>query len=197
MRKLTFIRAGKARLSLAQPFCLKGRRSLPVPLAMSSTELLQGFEARLVLYGLDERAREILRDAWATCEPQLDAAIDEVLVAALCLPHVADVFRQHKALIKRLERAHYETLFSGRFDPTYLQLSRRPAEQEVAIGLDGRQRSLTGSFVLRAALDALGRKHRFSPAALVERAKILTRVIAFDVANAMSLHREAAEHAAA
>src|SRR5262245_36379303 len=164
---------------------------------MSSTELLQGFEARLVLYGLDERAREILRDAWATCAPQLDAAIDEVLVAALCLPHVADVFRQHKALIRQLERSHYETLFSGRFDRSYLELSRRTAEQEAAIGLDGRQRSLTGSFVLRAALDALARKHRFSPAALVERAKVLTQVIAFDVANAMSLHREAAEHAAA
>ena len=138
---------------------------------MASTELLQGFEARLALYGLDERARDILRDAWATCAPQLEAAIDDVLVAALCLPHVADVFRRHKALIKQLERSHYEALFSGRFDRSYVELSRRTAEQEAAIGLDGRQRSFTGSFVLRAALDAL----RASIGSLLRRSRSAPR----------------------
>jgi len=50
--------------------------------------------------------------------------------------------------------------------------------------------------VLRGALDALARAHRFSPAKLAERAKVVSQVISFDVANAMTLHRQAAERAA-
>ncbi len=42
----------------------------------------------------------------------------------------------------------------------------------------------------------LARKHQFSPAKLAASAKLLSQVLAFDVANAMSLHREAAEKAA-
>ena len=50
--------------------------------------------------------------------------------------------------------------------------------------------------MLKAALDALARKHRFSSAKLAERGKIVSQVISFDVANAMTLHRQAAEQAA-
>jgi methyl-accepting chemotaxis protein len=69
-------------------------------------------------------------------------------------------------------------------------------EREAAIGLDARIRSSAGNFVLRAALDALARAHRFSPRKLAERGKIVSQVISFDVANAMTLHRQAAERAA-
>jgi methyl-accepting chemotaxis protein len=49
--------------------------------------------------------------------------------------------------------------------------------------------------VLRAALDALARQHRFSPKMLAQIAKLVSQVIAFDVGNAMTLHREAEEKA--
>ena len=49
--------------------------------------------------------------------------------------------------------------------------------------------------MLKVALDALARKHRFSSAKLAERGKIVAQVISFDVANAMTLHRQAAEQA--
>ena len=51
--------------------------------------------------------------------------------------------------------------------------------------------------MLKAALDALVRKHRFSSAKIAERGKIISQIIHFDVANAMTLHRSAAEQAAA
>src|SRR5664279_1453465 len=68
--------------------------------------------------------------------------------------------------------------------------------QEAALGFDARLRSTAGNYILRASLDVLARKHRFSPAKLAASAKLLSQVLAFDVANAMSLHREAAEQAA-
>jgi methyl-accepting chemotaxis protein len=54
-------------------------------------------------------------------------------------------------------------------------------------------RSSAGNFVLRAALKALARKHRFSSGNLVDGALVLSQVIAFDVSNAMTLHMEADE----
>src|SRR5262249_62228322 len=73
---------------------------------------------------------------------------------------------------------------------------RRTAEREAEIGLAARIRSPAGNPVLRGALYALARTHRFSPAKLAERAKVVSQVISFDVANAMTLHRQAAERAA-
>src|SRR6202000_2204028 len=42
-------------------------------------------------------------------------------------------------------------------------------------------------------MDALARKYWYSRAKLVANTKLVSKVIAFDVANAMTLHREAAE----
>jgi methyl-accepting chemotaxis protein len=81
----------------------------------------------------------------------------------------------------------------GSLDDQYVELCRTTVEQEAAIGLDGRMRSSAGNFVLRAAVRALARKHRFSSRHLVECTLVLSQVIAFDVSNAMTLHMEASE----
>ena len=57
-------------------------------------------------------------------------------------------------------------------------------------------RNTAGTFVFRAALKALARRRPFSSAKVVEFADVVFRVISFDVANAMTLHREAAKQAA-
>jgi methyl-accepting chemotaxis protein len=46
------------------------------------------------------------------------------------------------------------------------------------------------------SLDVLARKHRLFSAKLAERGRIIAKVISFDVSNAMTLHRQAADHAA-
>jgi methyl-accepting chemotaxis protein len=56
-------------------------------------------------------------------------------------------------------------------------------------------RSTAGSYVLKAAFDALARKHRFSAARFAAQARSVSQAISFDVANAMTLHRQAAEQA--
>src|SRR5262249_49290323 len=67
---------------------------------------------------------------------------------------------------------------------------------EKTIGLDARFRMTAGNFVLRAVLDTLTHKYRFSTRKLTDYVKVISEVIAFDVANAMTLHREATERAA-
>jgi methyl-accepting chemotaxis protein len=162
---------------------------------MASPELLPGFEARLVLFALDEQTRSVLRKMWPKIAPHLEQAIDEFVAATKNLPGIGKNIAQHKDLIKKLELSHFEALLDGRLDYHYVESCRKTVQQEAEMGLDGRMRSTAGNFVLGAAHDILARKYWFSPAKFVERSKIISRVICFDVSNAMTLHREAAEKA--
>ncbi|HEV3372176.1 MAG TPA: globin-coupled sensor protein [Xanthobacteraceae bacterium] len=164
---------------------------------MKESAVLDGFEARVRFFGLDERARRIMQATWPLIAPQLEKAIDAVLAAADDMPTLAPVVAKHRNLIKRLETAHFEALLGGRLDASYVESCRHTVEQEAAIGIDGRMRSSAGNFVFRAALIKLARKYWFSPHALLDRAIVISQVIALDVSNAMTLHRQFAERAAA
>jgi methyl-accepting chemotaxis protein len=163
---------------------------------MPATELLQGFEPRLALYQLDERTRLVMRRIWPTVAPHLGQAIDDVLVIVLSLPHLAQNIGEHRDLLKTLEMSHFEALLGGPLDIHYAERCRATVQQETALGFDARMRSTMGNCVLRAGTAALTRKYWYSPARLVEANNALSKFIAFDVANAMTLHREWAETAA-
>ena len=163
---------------------------------MTPNALIDGIEFRYTLYELDASARSAIKQLWPIIAPHLDKAVDDILNATGRAAYIKAIITQHRAMIKKLEIEHFKALLSGELDERYFESCRRTVEQEAAIGFDARLRSTAGNFVLRAAIDALARKHRFSPHTLAEGAKLISKVIAFDVANAMTLHREAAEAAA-
>jgi Protoglobin len=101
----------------------------------------------------------------------------------------------NRDMVKELEVAHFQALLQGKLDQRYAESCRQTVEQEAALGLDARMRSTAGSYVLKAAFDALARKHRFSAARFAAQARSVSQAISFDVANAMTLHRQAAEQA--
>jgi methyl-accepting chemotaxis protein len=163
---------------------------------MAPFDSVPAFQARLALYRINDQTRSLLAAIWPTMAPHLDSVIDDVVVAVMQLPGIGGAVAQNKDLIKKLEVAHFQALLGGELDERYAESCRQTVQQEAAIGLDARIRSTAGSFMIRAALDILARKHRFSSARLAERGKIVAQVINFDVANAMTLHRQAAEIAA-
>ena len=163
---------------------------------MTPPDLVQAFEARLALYGLDDRARCAIAEMWPVIAPHLERAVDENIAATIKMAFVGKIVAQNAHLLKKLELAHFSALLGGKLDHHYAELCRDTLEQEVLIGLDARMRGIAGSFVLQAALDALARKYRFSPVRLVECSKIISRVICFDIASAMTLHRQSVEQAA-
>ena len=113
------------------------------------------------------------------------------------LPRIGEIVARNAELYKKLEAAHFRALLGGKLDGAYAVLCRHTVAQEAAMGLDPRVRSTAGSYVLEAALDALARKHRFSGAKVAERGRVISQAISFDVANAITLHRQAAEQASA
>ena len=160
---------------------------------MTRSELIQGVESRYELYKLDARARSAIKGIWPTIAPHLEKAVDAILDATAKLPLRSSVVVEHRDLIKKLEMSHLEALLSGGLDTHYFESCRKTMEQEAALGFDARLRSTAGNYVLRAALGALARTHKFSRAKLVKDVELVSQVIAFDVANAMTLHRQAAE----
>jgi methyl-accepting chemotaxis protein len=128
--------------------------------------------------------------------PHLEQTIDAVVIAISGLPAIGQVVARNKETIKRLEVSHFRALLGGKLDRNYAESCRQTVEKEAEMGLDARIRSTSGSYVAQMSLDVLSRKHRFSPATIAERGKTVAQVISFDVSNAMTLHRQAAERAA-
>jgi methyl-accepting chemotaxis protein len=160
------------------------------------SQLIQGVESRYALYELDAPARRAIKELWPAIAPDLEKAVEAILKATACMPKIGAIAVQHRDFIKQLELSHLEALLNGELDDAYFVSCRKTVEQEATLGFDARLRSTAGNYVLRAALDALARKYWYSPAKLAASAKLVSQVIAFDVANAMTLHREAAEKAA-
>jgi methyl-accepting chemotaxis protein len=164
--------------------------------AMDQIEPIPVFEARLAMHRIDDRTRSILAATWPLLAPHLERTIDQVLAAITTLPTITSTVAQNKETIKKLEVAHFQALLGGRLDRNYAESCRQTVQREAEMGLDARVRSTSGSFVLQMALDVLARKHRLSSSTLAERGRIVARAINFDVSNAMTLHRQAAEQAA-
>ncbi len=162
---------------------------------MAAVEVLQGFEARLALHGLDTRACNILRQTWPVIASCLSDAIDEFLAATRHQPAIGAIVDQHRTLIKNLEMSHFQALLGGQLDGAYAELCRKTVQDEAALGLDSRMRSTAGGFVVRAAIRALVRRNRFAARKLARRCNVVSQVVTFDVSNAIALHREAAEQA--
>src|SRR5258708_220370 len=101
---------------------------------MKDSEVLDGFEARVRFFGLDERARSLMQEAWPLIARQLAGAIEAVLDAAGNMPLVAPVIAKNRDLIKTLEASHFEALLGGGLDHRYVESCHRTVEQEAAIG---------------------------------------------------------------
>ena len=160
------------------------------------SQIIQGVESRYALYELDAPARSAVKLLWPVVAPVLETAVEAILNATAGMPKIGAIVLQNRELIKRLELSHLEALLNGELDDAYFVSCQKTVSQEAALGFDARLRSTAGNYVLRASLDALARKHRYSSAKLAKSGKLLSQVLAFDVANAMTLHREAAEKAA-
>ena len=163
---------------------------------MARPELPPEFAPRLVSYGLDERARQHLRETLPLIEPHLDSILDELIMGASRLPHVAAIYARHSKEIREIEIDHFRTLLSGNFDVDYHENCRRTVERSTAFGLEARGRMLAATLLFVRAIGVTASRHRFSGFVVAERAKSIARAILFDIATSSTLALRAKEKAA-
>ncbi len=154
-----------------------------------------GYEGRLRMFGLDEPSRALIRACWPIIAQHFDRALDDLLAFAGAMPGLENVISAHSESIRKLEFAHFEGLFNGDFDGRYIESCQNTVRREAEIGLDGRMRNASAFYVQRTAIQALARHYRFSPGKLAAHTLAVSQAISFDLANAMTLHRDAATEA--
>jgi methyl-accepting chemotaxis protein len=164
---------------------------------MNPSEMPPEFAVRVANFGLDARARTLLQELWPLVEQQLGPALDEFAVGTNRLPHVTAIYSQHRDEIREIEISHLRELLNGSFDARYYDSCQRAAAREASIGIESRGRVYAGALVLKNAFSALGRKHRFSGAAVAERCTVLVEALLFDIATSLTLALRAIEHRAA
>ena len=149
--------------------------------------------ARLANYTLDDDARALLREMRPMVEPLIEPAIDGVIAGAHKLVAVAATWARHGHELKQLEIAQYRSLLAADFDARYLECCRETIERETAFGFESRARMNCGAALVRAAIGVFHQRHRFSPAALAERTRVLSQAIFFDLATTSTFHLELLE----
>ena len=162
---------------------------------MALPQVAPELAARLANYTLDDDARLLLREIAPLVDAHLDAALDQVIAGAANLPKVAAVYAKHAADIKRIELAQFRAMLQAEFGAHYLECCRNTVEDETKLGFEGRARVNAGAAVFRVAVMQLARKHRFSPGALADRARVLSQAIFFDIANTSTIFLQRVEQA--
>ncbi len=155
------------------------------------SEIAPELVQRLANYGLDERARTLLKDTARVVEPLIGAALDEVIAGAVLLPHVAALWTRHGAEMRMIETAQMRTLLQAEFDAHYLDHSRRTIERQAALGFEGRARVNCGAVLIKTVSPVIARRFRFNGA--VERMAILSRAIMFDFATTSTYYLRVVE----
>ena len=165
-----------------------------MPTQTPSSDPIAGVEYRYRLYELDAQARAAIKHIWPVIAPDIERAVDSILAVTRTLPHLREsIGTARRRDQKARNGASGSACCTAMSTSTISNPAAGPSNTRRRFGIDARFRSTAGNYLLRGAMDALSRKYWYSRKKLVETTKLVSKVIAFDVANAMTLHREAAE----
>lgn len=145
-------------------------------------------EARLRIFGITAETRRILQDTWPIIRAHMPAAIDDYLDHCRAMSWVSDKLLPHRDAIMEFYLSHFEIIFQGWFDERYAASFTRKRHLDVEIGFhDLRPHMSFGHYALRAAIDVISRRQKFSAIAAAKRITALTQALAFDNATTLAV----------
>lgn len=154
-------------------------------------------EARLRIFGITADTRRMLQDTWPVIRPHMPAAIDNYLDHCRAMSWVSDKLLPHRDVIMKYYLSHFEVIFQGWFDERYAASFKRKRAMDREIGFrDSRPHMSFGHYALRAAIDAVSRRQRFSAVAVGKRITALTQALAFDNATTLAVIVDTLTHSA-
>jgi methyl-accepting chemotaxis protein len=149
--------------------------------------------ARLVLaFGLDGRARDLLRAFWTRAEPALPAILDAFYRHVKRDPEMARLVGGDDARLKQAQSRHWRQLFSATFDDGYAQSVRMVGLAHHRIGLAPKWYIGGYAFILRRLIAVAIGGHRFRSATeLGETLAAINAAVMLDMALAISVYQDA------
>jgi methyl-accepting chemotaxis protein len=146
--------------------------------------------SRLAFLQITPAVRQTLSDLW----PQVQSALPDILDAFYrhtgSEPELSRMIGSQTGRLKQHQTAHWERLFSGRFDDAYFTSVRAVASVHARIGLDPAWHIGSYSFILARLSQLATRVHRFSPARAQKVTEAVIAAVMLDMGTTISVYQE-------
>ncbi|MSP03212.1 MAG: globin-coupled sensor protein, partial [Acetobacteraceae bacterium] len=146
--------------------------------------------ARLAFMRIDPETTKLLSEFWPHVGLALPDILDQFYRHVTSEPRLAQLIGNETARLKSAQSAHWERLFSGRFDAEYFASARAVGLVHARIGLEPRWYIGGYNFVLVQLSDLAGRVHRFSPGRARKVTQALVTAVLLDMEVAISVYQE-------
>lgn len=133
----------------------------------------------------------LLRGFWKVVEPELSTILDAFYKHVGAVPSLAKMVGDQIPRLKAAQKAHWERLFSGRFDDAYVNGVRTIGMTHNRIGLEPRWYIGGYNLVLTRLIQLAIRTYRFSPKKLAAVAAAVNSAVMLDMDFAISVYQEA------
>jgi methyl-accepting chemotaxis protein len=133
----------------------------------------------------------LLPQIWEVIKPALPEILDGFYAHVGAVSGLAKMVGNQVPRLKSAQTAHWERLFSGRFDDAYMQGIRAIGTTHNRIGLEPRWYIGGYNFVQQQLVSLIVRKYRWSPKKIAACLQAITAAINLDVEMAISIYQEA------
>jgi methyl-accepting chemotaxis protein len=141
--------------------------------------------------GLDPAACALLATFWPAIEPELPAILDGFYRHFTAFPHLQRLVGDQVPRLKQAQAAHWQRLFSGRFDAAWLAGARTIGQVHQRIGLEPRWYIGGYSYVLNRLIALALRTYRWSPGKLAALVNAINAAVMLDMDVSISQYQDA------
>jgi len=147
-------------------------------------------QARLAFMQINRETTKTLSGFWPHVRAALPVMLDKFYRHVTAEPELARLVGSQTDRLKSAQGAHWERLFSGRFDADYFDSVRTVGLVHARIGLEPRWYIGGYNFVLVLLGELAGRVHRFSPRRARRVTQALVTAVLLDMEIALSVYQE-------
>ncbi len=146
---------------------------------------------RLKFLQIDQETRQVLAAFWKIAQPRMPQILDGFYNHVGTVPALAKLVGDDSPRLKNAQHAHWERLFSGRFDDGYFSGVRAIGLIHNKIGLEPRWYIGGYNFVLARLTELATETYRWSPGKLKEALLAVNSAVMLDMDVAISVYQEA------
>jgi methyl-accepting chemotaxis protein len=148
-------------------------------------------DGRLRFMAITGETGALLREFWTIVDRELPKILDGFYSHVTSAPNLAKMVGDQTARLKSAQRAHWERLFSGRFDDAYVQGVRTIGLTHNRIGLEPRWYIGGYNFVLTRLMQIAAETYRRSPKKFTAVIAAINSAVMLDMDFAISVYQEA------
>jgi len=146
-------------------------------------------DTRLNFLRVDAQTKPLLRDAWPILKPHMHSILDEFYAHVRAFPAISHLFNgdSHIEGLKKAQSHHWENLFRGDFDDSFMQGVMKIGHTHARIGLEPRWYIGGYSLILNRLNAAIANKVKRNAAAMQAA---VTKAVFMDMDLSISVYEE-------